>query len=170
MADLVGSDDVLRRLSLLSVSSVMSPLPIPGKTPALTLPSTATLREALGLPAEFDSGNLIITDMDNRPVGTLDLHAIKRATNRRKLATNNRLPTTMDYIFNSFDRVWPRLVEHVYLSGISLAIAVLIALPLGLLLNRQPKVATPVLTVLGIIYTIQASRCWLFLSPCRLSA
>ncbi|MEO5951278.1 MAG: ABC transporter permease, partial [Chloroflexia bacterium] len=69
----------------------------------------------------------------------------------------------MDYLFNSFDRVWPRLVEHLYLSGISLGIAVVIALPLGLLLSRQPKLATPVLTVLGIIYTIPSFALFAFL-------
>lgn len=69
----------------------------------------------------------------------------------------------MDYLFNSFDRVWPRLVEHLYLSGISLAIAVVIALPLGLLLSRQPRLATPVLTVLGIIYTIPSFALFAFL-------
>jgi osmoprotectant transport system permease protein len=59
-----------------------------------------------------------------------------------------------DYLFQHFDRVWPRLVEHLEISAISLAIAMLIALPLGLLLSRVPKLATPVLVVLGIIYTI----------------
>ena len=69
----------------------------------------------------------------------------------------------MDYLINSFDRVWPRLVEHLYLSSVSLLIAVLIALPLGLLLSRQARLATPVLTVLGIIYTIPSFALFAFL-------
>lgn len=69
----------------------------------------------------------------------------------------------MDYILNNFDRVWPRLVEHLYLSGVSLGIAVLISLPLGLLLSRKPKLATPVLTILGIIYTIPSFAMFAFL-------
>lgn len=69
----------------------------------------------------------------------------------------------MDYLFSSFDRVWPRLVEHLYLSGVSLAIATLIALPLGLFLSRRPGLATPVLTVLGIIYTIPSFAMFAFL-------
>lgn len=79
--------------------------------------------------------------------------------------TDYRLPTTdtMDYLINSFDRVWPRLVEHLYLSGLSLAIATLISLPLGLLLSRQARLATPVLTVLSIIYTIPSFALFAFL-------
>ncbi len=68
------------------------------------------------------------------------------------------LPLT-DYLFTHFDVVWGRSVEHLTLAGISLAIAVLISLPLGLLLSRVRVLATPVLGVLGIVYTIPASPC-----------
>ncbi len=81
VADLVGSDDVLRRLSLLSVSSVMSQSPpMPTFSSAPTLASTATLREALGLLLRSDNDSLIITGMDDHPVGVLNLDIIKRAT------------------------------------------------------------------------------------------
>ncbi|MEO8288504.1 MAG: ABC transporter permease [Chloroflexota bacterium] len=70
-----------------------------------------------------------------------------------------------DYLFNNFDRVWPRLVEHLLISGISLAIAIVIALPLGLLLNRVSWLTTPVLSVLGIIYTIPSFAMFAFLIP-----
>ena len=69
----------------------------------------------------------------------------------------------MDYLINNIDLVWPRLVEHLYLSGVSLVLAALIALPLGLLLNRKPRLGTPVLTVLGIIYTIPSFAMFAFL-------
>jgi osmoprotectant transport system permease protein len=70
-----------------------------------------------------------------------------------------------DYIFQHFDRVWPRLVEHLQISVISLVLAMLIALPLGLLLSRIPKLATPVLVVLGIIYTIPSFSLFVLLIP-----
>jgi osmoprotectant transport system permease protein len=70
-----------------------------------------------------------------------------------------------DYIFQHFDRVWPRLVEHLQIASISLAIAMLIALPLGLLLSRVPRLATPVLVVLGIIYTIPSFSLFVLLIP-----
>ena len=70
-----------------------------------------------------------------------------------------------DYLFNDFDRVWPRLVEHVILSAEALFFAILIALPLGLLLSRVSRLATPVLVILGIIYTIPSLALFVFLVP-----
>jgi osmoprotectant transport system permease protein len=70
-----------------------------------------------------------------------------------------------DYLFNDFDRVWPRVVEHVILCAEALFIAMLIALPLGLLLSRVSRLATPVLIVLGIIYTIPSLALFVFLVP-----
>ncbi len=70
-----------------------------------------------------------------------------------------------DYLFAHFDRIWPRLVEHLTLSGISLLIAMLIALPLGLLLSRAQRFATPVLGLLGVIYTIPSFAFFAFLVP-----
>ena len=81
VADLVGSEDVLRRLSLLSVQAVMSPfrgMEHHGQAP--TLPATATLREALGILLSSDTDKLIIVDNEGQPIGTLDLQALKRAT------------------------------------------------------------------------------------------
>jgi len=60
----------------------------------------------------------------------------------------------MDYLINNWDRVWPRIVEHLTVSGLSLVVALVIALPLGLLLNRKHTLASPVLVVLGVIYSI----------------
>ncbi|MEO5951277.1 MAG: ABC transporter ATP-binding protein [Chloroflexia bacterium] len=81
VADLVGSDDVLRRLSLLSVSSVMTPLTnAQASVNVSRLHSTATVREALGLLLSSDSDTLVITDVDDRVVGTLNLDAIRLAT------------------------------------------------------------------------------------------
>lgn len=70
-----------------------------------------------------------------------------------------------DYLLNHFDRVWPRLVEHLTISGVSLGIAMLIALPLGLLISRVVRLATPVLVGLGIIYTIPSFALFAFLVP-----
>ena len=67
------------------------------------------------------------------------------------------------YLFENFDKVWPRVIEHLTLSGISLAIALLISLPLGLLLSRVQSLATPVLVILGIIYTIPSFALFGFL-------
>src|SRR5947209_11724543 len=69
------------------------------------------------------------------------------------------------YLFQHFDKIWPRLVEHVTISGISLLIALLIALPTGLLLSRNHRPATAVLGVLDAIYTIPSLALFAFLLP-----
>jgi CBS domain-containing protein len=84
VADLVGSEDVLRRLSLLSVQSVMSPLTddtaLDPNAPVLSI--DATLRDALGILLSADTNILKIAGVEGQPVGTLDLGAIRRATHR----------------------------------------------------------------------------------------
>src|SRR5215210_7539106 len=70
-----------------------------------------------------------------------------------------------DYLFQNFDKVWPRLVEHLTISGVSLLIALAVSLPLGWLLSRIRPLATPVLVVLGIIYTIPSFALFAFLVP-----
>ena len=49
---------------------------------------------------------------------------------------------------------FPRLVEHFYLTGSTLLIALLIALPVGVLISRVRALQGPVLGLLGVIYTI----------------
>jgi osmoprotectant transport system permease protein len=71
----------------------------------------------------------------------------------------------LDYLFQHFDKVWPRLVEHLSITGITLAIALVIALPTGLLLSRAHRLATPILVVLSIIYTIPSFALLAFLVP-----
>lgn len=47
-----------------------------------------------------------------------------------------------------------RVIEHFYLTGLTLVLALLIAVPLGLLISRRKRLQGPVLSVLGVIYTI----------------
>jgi osmoprotectant transport system permease protein len=71
------------------------------------------------------------------------------------------------YLFNNFDRVWPRIVEHVLVSGEALLWAALISLPLGYALSRArgQSLATPVLVLLGLVYTIPSFALFAFLVP-----
>jgi osmoprotectant transport system ATP-binding protein len=80
VADLLGSDDVLRRLSLLSLRSVMAPLNgsmLPGDVPSL--PGTASVRDAINLLLCGDSDIVVVTVADGAPVGVVDTRAIRRA-------------------------------------------------------------------------------------------
>jgi osmoprotectant transport system permease protein len=71
----------------------------------------------------------------------------------------------MDYLINNWDRVWPRIVEHLTVSGLSLVLALAISLPLGLLLNRRQALGAPVLLVLGTIYSIPSLALLALLVP-----
>jgi len=80
VASLVGAEDVLRRLSLLSVKTAMRPASGAVATSNdTTLPSTATLREALGLLLSSDDESLAIIDPGGSTVGVIDIAAIKNA-------------------------------------------------------------------------------------------
>jgi osmoprotectant transport system ATP-binding protein len=82
VADLLGTEDVLRRLSLLSVLAVMQPYVPTGPRPqgSPTLPTTATMREALGLLLSTGTDSLTILDPEGRPQGIVNLEAIRQAT------------------------------------------------------------------------------------------
>ena len=71
----------------------------------------------------------------------------------------------MDYLIYNWDRVWPRILEHLMVSGLSLALALAISLPLGLLLNRRQALGGPVLVVLGTIYSIPSLALLALLVP-----
>jgi osmoprotectant transport system permease protein len=61
---------------------------------------------------------------------------------------------SLDYLFRRWDRVWALTLEHLNLSASALLLALVIAIPLGVLAARFPRVSTPLLGFLGAIYTI----------------
>jgi len=73
----------------------------------------------------------------------------------------------IDYLSDPDNRsyVLQRLVEHVQLCGVSLGVAFLIAVPLGILLSRYARAATPTLGTLGAIYTIPSIALFGLLVP-----
>ncbi|MEA2586667.1 MAG: osmoprotectant transport system ATP-binding protein [Thermomicrobiales bacterium] len=77
VADLVGADDVLRRLSLILVADLATP-EIVGRGPEIR--RTADARSALSLLLESGSKALTVVDDEARPIGSLDLAAIQGAS------------------------------------------------------------------------------------------
>jgi osmoprotectant transport system permease protein len=77
----------------------------------------------------------------------------------------NYFATGFQYIFEHWDRVSPRFFEHLQLTGLSLLISLLIALPLGVLISRVRWLSGPVLSVLGFLYTIPSLAFLAFLVP-----
>ena len=58
-----------------------------------------------------------------------------------------------------------RVFEHLYLTVFTLALALVIALPLGLLISRQRFLQGPVLGLLGVFYTIPSLALLAFMVP-----
>jgi osmoprotectant transport system permease protein len=69
------------------------------------------------------------------------------------------------YLINNSGLVLGLVGEHLRLAAISLAIALLIAVPLGWLLSRVRWLRGPVLGVLGVIYTIPSLSLFVLLIP-----
>jgi osmoprotectant transport system permease protein len=71
----------------------------------------------------------------------------------------------MRYLIDTFTPIVGPFVEHVQLTVIALAIALAIAMPMGVLLARVRWLRGPVLSVLGVIYTIPSLSLLVLLIP-----
>jgi osmoprotectant transport system permease protein len=71
----------------------------------------------------------------------------------------------MRYLVENAGYVGMLVAQHLWLTALSLAIAMAVALPVGLLAARQPRVRGPVLAVLGVIYTIPSLALFVLLIP-----
>ncbi|MDQ4075921.1 MAG: ABC transporter permease [Chloroflexota bacterium] len=71
----------------------------------------------------------------------------------------------IDYLLRRPDEVWERFVEHLVLTGTSLAIALAVAIPIGVLLARRKALQGPVLGALAILYTIPSLALFVLLIP-----
>lgn len=60
----------------------------------------------------------------------------------------------LNYLVNNFDTVWERFVQHLQLTVTSLLIALVIALPLGILITRYRRLEGPMIGVLSVLYTV----------------
>ena len=61
---------------------------------------------------------------------------------------------SFDYLIDRSDRVWRLAVEHLALSATAVLIALIFAIPLGIVAARYDRISVPLLGLLGAIYTI----------------
>lgn len=71
----------------------------------------------------------------------------------------------MNYIWQHPAEILQLLERHLYMTGISLAVATLIALPLGWLIAPRDRLSAVVLSALGIVYTIPSLALIILLLP-----
>jgi osmoprotectant transport system permease protein len=62
-------------------------------------------------------------------------------------------------------RIWQRTKEHLYLVLVSLSAAILLAIPLGILAARRPRLGQVILSCTGIIQTIPSLALLVFMIP-----
>lgn len=61
---------------------------------------------------------------------------------------------SFDYLFRRWDRVWELTLDHLTLAATVILVALIFAIPLGIVATRWPRIATPLLAFLGALYTI----------------
>ncbi|KKJ01257.1 ABC transporter permease [Prochlorothrix hollandica] len=71
----------------------------------------------------------------------------------------------MLYLVNHLPEVGQLLLQHLTMTGLTLAIAITIALPLTLVIYQIPWLRIPILGILGIIYTIPSLALIILLVP-----
>jgi osmoprotectant transport system permease protein len=62
-------------------------------------------------------------------------------------------------------RVWQRTKEHLWLVGVSLALAILLAVPIGVAAAKVRVLEQPILGAVGVIYTLPALAILVFMIP-----
>jgi osmoprotectant transport system permease protein len=71
----------------------------------------------------------------------------------------------VSYIIDNPDIVWSLLVEHLRMTAVALLIATAVALPLGMLIARYRWLSVPVMSLLGILYTVPSLALIILLVP-----
>ena len=84
---------------------------------------------------------------------------------RRLVSGNRSLIVNLDYLVVNWRRVLDLTWDHVILTVIALAIALIFAIPLGIVVAHWPRTSLPIVGVLGVIYTIPSLALLAFLIP-----
>ena len=93
VAELVGADDVLRRLSLLPVTAAIEPVVRSELNGEASIHDTAFLRDALGKLVESGHSKLIVVDRDNAPIGVVTLDSVQAAASTQHPSASSRATT-----------------------------------------------------------------------------
>ncbi|WP_396193550.1 glycine betaine ABC transporter substrate-binding protein [Fictibacillus barbaricus] len=80
-------------------------------------------------------------------------------------ALNNFFVTMKDTFVNRWPEILTGLQQHLFLSFVSILIAAIIAVPLGIFISRRKRVAEPVIGITAIFQTIPSLALFGFLLP-----
>lgn len=70
-----------------------------------------------------------------------------------------------NYLSSSYEQILNLLGQHIYLSVISVLIAVIIGIPLGILISREPKLSKPIIGTTNVIQAVPSLALLGFLIP-----
>jgi osmoprotectant transport system permease protein len=73
--------------------------------------------------------------------------------------------TTSDQFWRAVHRFLQRTWQHLFLVGVSLTLAIVLALPLGVVAYKRPAIGEGILGVVGIIQTIPSMAVLVFMIP-----
>ncbi len=71
----------------------------------------------------------------------------------------------LDFVVNNFDQVALRFRQHLEITLIALAIALVLALPIGIFVTRVKRLEGPVTALLSLLYTIPSISLLVLLIP-----
>lgn len=70
-----------------------------------------------------------------------------------------------NYIQSNYEQILNLLGQHLYLSIISVLIAIVIGIPLGILISREPKLSKPIIGMTNVIQAVPSLALLGFLIP-----
>lgn len=104
--------------------------------------------------------------------GRIDASTMQRLNARVKLDREAESTVAADWLGveapdpdGRATRIWQRTREHLALVGISLGAALLVALPLGILAARRPRLGQGVLALTGVLQTLPSLAVFVFMIP-----
>jgi len=71
----------------------------------------------------------------------------------------------LQYLTDNWRRVLDLTVDHLVLTGLALGLALLVAIPVGVLAARVRRLTLPILALLGALYTVPSLALLAFLIP-----
>jgi osmoprotectant transport system permease protein len=113
----------------------------------------------------------------NQLAGRIDASAMRQMNARVKLQGEAESVVAVDFLRKTLkldidarvDDVWQRFWlhtrEHLVLVGISMTAAIILAIPLGIVSARRPRLGQVVLGIAGIVQTIPSLALFVFLIP-----
>ena len=80
-------------------------------------------------------------------------------------ATSTPSKSLLPYLWENKKVLTTHIVEHISLAGFALGLGILLAIPLGLLLERQRMIAEPLIRLIGMTQTIPSIALLAFMIP-----